>query len=441
MGSSHGRQDVVDVAEERKAIRFITVARDIGYVSFGKYGQYIVTAVTVPLMARILGTGGLGLLSIGMSSYFIGSLLVDLGITQFLAAKMRHDDVNQLRGNYLVIRATVFGAITAALVFGLVLGAGVHVQMILLGLFAGGLWSMSEDWLLIGQGRFGTSTAYQGIGRLAYLVLLVLLLPRHPSAAVALLCLAASSILTVGLTWWDALKRFGHPSRPHGLLATVRLGAPILTSRLLVSSYGQGSVTVYSSLLDAASLGLFSAGDRIVRAFQSMLDPIGFALLPRMANMSDDARFWRRATLALLACVATALVVAVSLWVAAPTLIRVIFGHEFVDSVPLLRVEALILPATALTSYVTTAVLPVRGDTTGVLIGAVIGTCVAAVWLYAAILTHSVWTLVYGTLNSEVAVALWYVARMRHLSVREQRGSVPLTPVPSGSSVEGEHLI
>ena len=428
------------MSEARKAIRLVTVLRDIGFVSFGKYGQYVVTAVTVPLMARVLGTEGLGLLSIGMSSYFIGSLLVDLGITQFLAAKMHQQDVNQLRGNYLAIRAVVFGTISAALVCGVGLDASIHVRMILLGLFAGGLWSMSDDWVLIGQARFGISTAYQAIGRVAYLVLLVLILPRHPSATIALLCLAASSVITVGLTWWDSLSRFGRPGRPHRVLATLRLGAPVLTSRLLVSSYGQGSATIYSSLLDAASLGLFSAGDRIVRALQSMLDPIGFALLPRMAHIRDDVRFWRRATLALCACAVTALVVTVTLWLAAPILIDLIYGDEFLEAIPLLRVEALILPATALTSYVTTAVLPVRGDTVGVLIGALVGTCIAAVWLGVALHTHSVWTLVYGTLNSEVAVALWYLARMWRLSVRDKGDPLPVLAIPGGGTINREHM-
>jgi len=425
--------------ENKKVFRFVALVRDIGYVSFGKYGQYIVTAVTVPLMARVLGIEGLGLLSIGMSSYFIGGVLVDLGITQFLAAKMHTDDVSQLRGNYLAIRATVFGAICAALLLGLALDAGDHTRMILLGLFAGGLSSISEDWVLIGQGRFGASTAYQSVGRVVYLVLLVLLLPRHPSATVAMLCLAVSSVFTVGLTWRDSLRRFGLPARPRAVLRTVRLGAPVLTSRLLVSSYGQGSATIYSSLLDGASLGLFSAGDRIVRALQSMLDPIGFALLPRMAHISEDSRFWRRATVALFACVGTALVVAVTLWVTAPLLIRVIFGDDFVNAVPLLQVEAMILPATALTSYVTTAVLPVRGDTAGVLIGAVIGTCVAGGWLYVAMQSHSVWTLVYGTLSSEVAVALWYVVRMWRLSREERRAPLPEV-VLHASSADGERL-
>jgi O-antigen/teichoic acid export membrane protein len=429
---------VLRMPENRTAMSLVTIVRDIGFVSFGKYGQYVVTAVTVPLTARILGIEGLGLLSIGMSSYFIGSLLVDLGITQFFAARMHHEDVGQLRGNYLAIRASIFGAIVVALLLVVMFHAEVHVQMILLGLFAGGFWSMSEDWVLIGQGRFGASTAYQGVGRIAYLLLLIVLLPRYPYAAVAMLCLAASSAVTVGLTWWDSLRRFGRPARPHGILSTVRLSVPMLTSRLLVSSYGQGSATVYSSVLDAASLGLFSAGDRMVRALQSLLDPIGLALLPRMAHIKDDARFWKRVTLALASCVGTALVVAVTLWLAAPLVIRVIYGEAFMAAVPLVRIEALILPATALTSFAITAVLPVRRDSAGVLIGAVIGTCVAAVWLYVAVHNHSVWALVYGTLSSEVTVATWYILRMWRLSKREH--TAPPPDVMRGSVPEGENV-
>ncbi|MCZ2858501.1 lipopolysaccharide biosynthesis protein [Blastococcus sp. VKM Ac-2987] len=409
------------MSDDVTAIRLLGIVRDIGFVSFGKYGQYLVTAVTVPLAARLLGTEGLGLLAIGMSAYFIGSLLVDLGIAQFLSAMLPKADVNQLRGNYLAIRAGILAVLAAALGVGLAVDVGPAATMILLGLAAGGLFAMTEDWVLIGQGRFFASMAYQAVGRVVYLVLLIVLLPRYPSAVVALLCLLVSALPMIALTWRDTIRRFGRPKRPRELLPTLRMGAPVLTSRLLIASYGQGSGVVYASVLDAASLGLFSAGDRIVRALQSLLDPIGFALLPRMARIADDDRFWRRATLALLSTVGVATAVTAVLWAAAPLLIAVVFGDQFTESVALLRVEALILPATAVTSFVITAVLTVRRDTTGVLVGGIIGTSLAAGWLVVAAMTHSVWTLVWGTVCSEVGVAAWYAYRMRRLVLRERR--------------------
>ncbi|WP_433664882.1 lipopolysaccharide biosynthesis protein [Nocardia sp. CA-128927] len=422
----------------QRRLGFLGIIRDIGYVSFGKYGQYVVTIVTVPLIARVLGTHGLGLLAIGMSAYFIGSLLVDLGITSYLAARVhdanlgadRLEHINQLRGDYLAIRAGTLVILGAALLLSYAVGAPVHLEMILLGLFAGGFWSASEDWLLIGQGRFGASTAYQAVGRIGYLVLLVAVLPRMPNAQVALLCLLVSSIPTVILTWWDSLRTFGPPARPRGVKTVLRTGAPVFISRLLVTTYGQGAAAVYSAVLDAVSLGLYSAGDRLVRAIQSTLDPIGFALLPRMARKSADDNFWRHALQALFACVCTATVAAAAVWLSAPLLIHLVFGEDFTAAIGLLRVETFVLPATAITSFVTTAVLPVRQDTTGVLIGAVLGTCVAAVALAIAFRTHSVWTLVYGTVVVEFTVASWYLLRIRTLITRER-----VTPAPGPAIV------
>src|SRR6266568_5132855 len=272
----HGRK--------RIAQRGFAAVRDIGYLSFGRYGQYAVTVVTLPLLARVLGTRGLGLLAIGMSSYFFGSILVDLGITTFLAAKMTDANVNQLRGNYLAIRATIVTTLAVALVTSLIVGVDPRIHMVLLGLFAGGFAYLSEDWVLIGQGRFGASVSYTSIGRVAYLVAVVAVLPHLPSASVAMLCLFGSSTITVTLTWRDSLKRYGRPDRPDNVMAMLRLGAPVLTSRLLVTSYGQGAAALYSSVLDAVSLGLYSSSDRLVRALQSSLDAIGYALLPRMAR-------------------------------------------------------------------------------------------------------------------------------------------------------------
>ncbi|MGQ4617271.1 oligosaccharide flippase family protein [Nocardia sp. R7R-8] len=411
------------------------VARDIAFVSFGKYGQYLVTVATLPLIARVLGAEGLGLLAIGMSSYFLGSLIVDLGITSYLAARVQEsgiqkDAVNRTRGTYLVIRGGILATIALALAAVVAAGVPEHLLMIVLGLFVGGFWSMSEDWVLIGQGRFGASTLYQGVARVGYLLLLLLVLPRIPTAEVALLCLLGSSVISVALTWWDTWRGFGPPGVPRGVVALLRAAAPVVTGRLLLTSYGQGSAAVYGTVLDAASLGLYSASDRLVRAVQSLLDPIGFALLPRMAKRGSDDRFWPDALRALAVCVAAACVASGLLWLAAPIVVPLVFGAEFTEAVAVLRLEVLILPATTVTSFVTTAVLPVRQDTVGVLVGAVTGTCVAGIALLVALRTHSVWTLVGGVLAAEIAVALWYLARTRGLITRERAAGGPL---PAGA--------
>ncbi|QTI70573.1 lipopolysaccharide biosynthesis protein [Gordonia polyisoprenivorans] len=426
--------------EKRVRARFsvFAIARDIIFVMLGKYGQYVVTLVTLPLTARILGTTGVGHLAIGMSGYFIGSLVVDLGITSFLAARVGDDDINQIRGNYFAIRATVLSAVGISLLVGLMMHAGTHVWMILLGLFVGGFSAISEDWLLIGAGRFGSSILYQASGRIVYLVLLFTLLPQFPTATTALMCLFYSSILSVSLTWWDSLRHFGLPPRPRDVGWILRIGGPVFASRLLVSTYGQGAPAVYSSVLDAASLGLYSASDRVVRAIQAMLDPIGLALLPRMAQTGEE-RFWGRSMRALAAIVGVATAATVCVWVAAPLIVNVVFGAKFAGAIPIMRFESLILPATAITSFSTTAVLSVLEDSIGVLIGAVIGTVITICSVLMTIQTRSVWTLVYGTITAECCVAAWFAFRLwRHAANNRTPRQVVTEPVEPAGVAPGE---
>lgn len=381
--------------------------RDVLLVGFGTYGQFLVTLITLPLTARLLGTEGVGLIAIAMSAYFLGSVVVDLGATQYFAARVDDPDLATVRGAYAVVRMGLFSVLVVAALIGW--GLGGAPRMILLGAVAGGVWSLAEDWLLIGRGRFGSSTLYQAAGRLAYLVALVVLLPQFPSPELAILLLGASSIVTVVLTWIDARRTFGPFTASYDIGPILRTSRSIVASRLLLTGYGQGGAAFYSTVLDAASLGLFSAADRLVRAGQSVLDPIGFALLPRMARLRGDASFRARTVQGALGCGALAVVAAGVLTAAAPWVIRLVYGSEFDGAVTVLRTVAWILPATTLTSYVTTAVLPAQRRTSTVLVGAVIGVTVAVSALLITAQTGSLTTMVIGVLVSEWAVAVWFV--------------------------------
>ncbi|MBM7416312.1 MULTISPECIES: lipopolysaccharide biosynthesis protein [Nocardiaceae] len=398
----------------------LRLARDVLLVGFGTYGQFLVTLVTLPLTARLLGTEGVGLVAVGMSAYFLGSVLVDLGATQYFAARVDDPDITQVRGAYAVVRSGLFAVLVVAALLGWALGVEGAARMILLGAVAGGIWSLSEDWLLIGRGRFGASTAYQAAGRVAYLVALVVLLPQFPTPEVALACLGGSSIVTVIVTGVDADRHFGRLVPSWRVGEILRTAAPVLASRLLLTGYGQGGAAAYSTVLDAVSLGLFSAADRLVRAGQSVLDPIGFALLPRMTRIRDGQAFRARTMQGAAGCLALAVVAAAGLTLVAPLVIRIVYGTEFAEATDLLRILAWILPATTLTSYVTTAVLPAQGRTSTVLSGAVLGVTLAASALLITSVTGSVVTMVVGVLVSEWAVALWFVATTARTVLRRE---------------------
>lgn len=390
------------------------VLRDVGLVSAGRYGQYLVTLVTIPLCARVLGPSGMGLLAIAMSGYFLGALSTDLGITAFVAARVPQPGLNRLRGDYAGLRGAALGVFGTVFALAVALRVPHAVETGALGLLVGSVSACGDDWVLLGAQRFGALVLQQAAGRVVYLVLLILALPRFRTPEVAMLCLLAGTVVTVAWSWAQTVRDYGPPARPGRPTALLRTGGAVWVARLLSATYGPGAATLFAPTLSMHSLGLFSAGDRCVQAAGSLLDAVGVSLLPRLARRADDEfRTVARRAMVLVGLGGVALAAAAT--AAAPALVPLLFGAEFDGAVALLQVEAWALPGLAVSSFIATAVLPVRGDALGVLLTGAVGAAVAVGALLVALGTHSALTVVLGIVAAQTAAAAFSVFRVRTL--------------------------
>ncbi|CAM3342016.1 lipopolysaccharide biosynthesis protein [Tsukamurella hominis] len=390
------------------------VLRDVVLVSAGRYGQYAVTLVTIPLCARVLGPAGMGLLAIAMSTYFLGALCTDLGLTAFVAARAGKPGLDRLRGDYAGLRAAALAAFTALFVLAVVLPVPRAVEMAALGLVVGSVSACGEDWVLLGAGRFGAVVAQQTAGRVVYLALLVALLPQIRTPEAAMGCLLAGNLVTIGWSWARTLRDYGRPARPGRPRALLRTGAPVFAARVLSSTYGPGAATVFAPALAPPALGLFSASDRPVQAAGSLLDAVGMSLLPRLARR-DTGAFWSTARRGIVAVAAGAALLAAAATLLAPWLVPLIFGPEYHGAVALLQIQAWALPGMAVASFVATAVLPVLDDARGVLLAGGVGAAVITAALAVALHTHAPLTVVTGIVAAQTAAAGFSVLRARRL--------------------------
>ena len=133
------------------------LARDVVLVSAGRYGQYAVTLITIPLCARLLGPTGMGLLAVAMSTYFLGALCTDLGITAFVAARAEQPGLARLRGDYAGLRAGALVLFVALLLLALLTPVPRAVELGALGLVVGSVSACGDDWVLLGRGRCATT--------------------------------------------------------------------------------------------------------------------------------------------------------------------------------------------------------------------------------------------------------------------------------------------
>ena len=401
----------------RRAFR---LARDTAFIAMGKYGQYFVTLVTVPLCARILGVNGTGQLALGMSAFFFGSVLVDFGLSQMLAARFSQSRIDSsTRRNFLFLRSVGLTPLALATILSFTLAPGSLTATITLGALVGGVSSIGEEWALIGMGRFGRIAIFQTIARLLYLISLVILLPLARSPITVLACLGVSSIVGIILSWGSVGAFSRGPIDRVEVAALLRLGSPAVGARILTSVYGQGASFVLATVASVQTIGLFSSGDKIVKAVQSALDAIGVALLPRLARQSGGANFWKSARQGAALAVLVGTVCAGLIIFLAPVAIPFIYGGEFRGAIVFLQVQSLGLPAACAVSTITTSVLFVKEDALGVLMCAVAGVVGAGAGVVAGLLEQNFWFVIFGILFGEWFAFALALMRMRHIRRRQ----------------------
>jgi O-antigen/teichoic acid export membrane protein len=371
------------VGRSRRLFRF---TRDAGLLSAARYSQYVIALVTLPIGARALGVQGTGVWALGTSAYFFGSILVDQGITQLLAAKVALGEASeQLITSYRRRRAWVFACVCAAATVLPLLVESKSVAAISLGFVGGGTTSLGAEWYLIGTRLYGRLAGVQMANRLGYLGLFIWLLPQLPSPITPLALMAISglftSVGTVVVARRAMARRGGAGDRgelaPHSRVL-FRDGQRIGLAKAMLASYGLANSLLFAPVLSPVVLGLFCSAEKITRAIQSGLESIGLALLPRTAVLLKQRERLRRQWVHVgITSFALGTSIALAIIVCAPLAVHFLLGREFMAAVPYLRIQALTLPFTAVSSTLMNSFMYAKQDSTGILTAAAIGVGVA----------------------------------------------------------------
>lgn len=405
------------------AKRGMRLASDTALVSLGRYSQYFVTILVIPITARTLGVDGVAELAVGTAATFFGSVAVDMGLTQVLAVRAAAEELPWAKSAYALLRAGVLAAFALVLCVIYLTAPNIWLELVALGLLAGAASSVGEDWLLIAHLRYGQLALAQLIGRIGYLGALYVLLPSFPSPVLAIWALAGSNFLYGGFTWVFArgLASFSRPPRNQiGWL--LRQSAALVPSRLLSLLTSQLPIFVYSGTVVTATVGLFASSDKVARAGQAALDAFSLALLPRLArsHSRDVGRFWRDANRASAAAFGFGLIASAVACVLTPWVVRLLYGSQFLGAIAALRVEVWIIGPGAVTSVVMSSVLYVKRDSIGIFWLSIAGllTVAASVTIIVWAAPHQVWMAV-GAVAVDSLTMIYALARARQLQMRE----------------------
>jgi polysaccharide transporter, PST family len=315
---------------------------------------YVVSMVTVPYLARVLGAAGWGLVAFAQAFGSYVSLVGEYGFSLSATREVAHYRDN--REKLTDIFAGVLGAkvllASGALVLALIVRWCVpafreHPTL----LWAGMFWALAQVfnmmWFFQGFERLRLVAAIDIAAKvLATIGIFVLL--RRPEDGWRLLIIQGcgflmSSAVGLGLAYRELPFRLPKWSSTREAL---RMGWSMFLFRGSVSLYTSGNAFILGLFVSPQLVGYYAGAERISKAFLGLLSPVSQTLYPRLSHLVWHARSRaaRLARIGVLLMGGGGAAIGVLVFMSAPLLVRIILGPNFGPAVPVLRALSLLLP-------------------------------------------------------------------------------------------------
>jgi PST family polysaccharide transporter len=322
--------------------------------------NYLIPLVTLPYMARCLGPAEWGALAFADAYGRVVGLFVEYGFglsaTREVAC-VRHDP--EARGRCL---SGVFGAqlmlgacallITAALARMIPVFA-THIWLLPGAFFLAMSQGASPMWYFQAIERVRLMGSVWIVGRIAGAAGLFLFVRSPGDGPLALLIQATAPALSVIVGVWIAYRDtpFSWPSFTLGWKA-LRSGGHLFAFRAGTTLYTAVNVLLLGFLAPPVTVAWFAGAEKIARAAVAGSAPISQAFYPRINHLLTADRYGAtqafRMSMRLMLAAGTGFGIVV--FFGAPLLVRLLLGKGFEQSIPVLRILALLPPLIALSN-------------------------------------------------------------------------------------------
>jgi len=333
-----------------------TVTGNFIYLSVLNGLNILLPLITLPYILNIVGKGNYGIYSY---VYMVVQYVIIFATYGFnFSATKQISECRDDKAKVNTIYNAVIGAkILIAVVLTLLLFAFSNVVfrdehapymfMLGLGMVVGDIFT--PIWLFQGMEKMKYLTIVNASSKILF-TLLVFLLIRNPDDYILLILLNSLGYILAGfLSLILASKQFGMRLRIAPLrdvLFQLKDGSAVFGSTFGMYLYRNANVIILKQLVPNEIVGLYSAAEKVVKGFQSLISPVAQALFPNLslrfkgATEAENIALLKRIALPFTAVVAfvSALVLVFAPWIS-----DILCGTEFSDCIPLIRIMTLVI--------------------------------------------------------------------------------------------------
>ncbi|MCM8813590.1 MAG: flippase [Candidatus Omnitrophica bacterium] len=314
--------------------------------------NYVLPLLTLPYLARILRPEQFGLIALAgaVTQYFM--MATDYGFN-FSATKQisvaRHDPV-KVREIFSAVLSLkiVFSAVGVAVFSGIIfsfakLRADWPIYLFAYGMVIGN--ALFPLWFFQGIEQMKYITVLNIAGKTAFTLAIFFFVHSHHDYWAVPLITSCGGILTGLAALWLVHKQFSvgfaRPSA-QSLAYQLREGWQVFVSTLAMNVYTTSNVVILGIFANANSVAYYAGAEKIIGAAQRLMVPIAQAVYPRISYLS---RHSPQQAVALLKKItrgvaAGTFIISGVIFVFADTIVNVLLGGHFVESIPILRILA-----------------------------------------------------------------------------------------------------
>lgn len=311
---------------------------------------FVLPLLTMPFLARALGPGSLGKLSVVQSLFGTIGFLVEYGFglsATRMASIYRND-----RKSLTLLVSNVIGAKCILSIVFLFISLSIYVLMPIFNDMGVIFWIGFLNALIQG---FGLLWFYQGIERLSmpalvdvvtrffYAGLIILFINSPEDVGLVLILQGITTALSVFVNAFrmrnliDKLK-----FSLSGSINSLKDGRSMFYFRAVNLLYTSSNAVILRFFTSNISVGHFSAAERLTGAGSSAINPLTQLIYPRLSYLIHhdltEAKVYFKRSLSIILIASTFIVL--TLFFLAPLIVNVVFGVDFGDSIHLLRIMA-----------------------------------------------------------------------------------------------------
>lgn len=376
--------------------------------------QLLFPLMTIPYVARILNQEGFAnVILFQSSSVFIG-LFIEFGFNYTATREISQSD--KLSGHKIIFGRITSSKILLSLAAFLVLliylvfeGNRIATLIVISAIFQG----FSPVWYFQGISNL-KPVAFMEIASKTFSIMLMFLLVKQPdSSSIYITIITLSSVVASLLLNINILRSVGIVlPKFKEVIWTLKDGLPLFIFRMGSALYTGSSLVLLASVVPAAGFAIYAGADRIFRSATALTGPIGDAFYPRIAALSvtDKIAARRAKKTGSIAILTVSIVLCVVIYFFSPTIVRLLLGDKYKESVEILKILAFDIPLIAIGTILGVFEIMVKKIDKYLTISVVCAGLWVVTSIYLIVPTFGIKFMAYSILIAEaIVIAVSYV--------------------------------